>query len=357
MSTSPSPQSKDGKSWRNKLRNLLLVLAIFYTIQWGLGTYLAHANADKFESIMSLMPEGPLKEVTGRSSSPYERIVGNGWHVSMAALASLDPTLLRAIDQSATFDDTHWSVLNQSLDRAHTFLELAKSCQRQFPELSWEQGYAMPMPHLAPIRNYVKAVCASANHAYQKGERNSGRLLDAVRMIRLGVGEPVLISHLVQLACLGLVLDSLDSCGPLEPTEARALLAELEGYDLEEQRRLANIGEVFFGLSYWKQLQGGDVSPLEVLEAINAPLPQFFSIQFYRLIPLLPLWVEWDKRAYLDIMHDSIEGGNVDEGSIPTVCILTRLIVPSLGNSKAQTMAMAAKLESARAKLRVMAGN
>jgi len=78
--------------------------------------------------------------------------------------------------------------------------------------LSYQDGYAALLPHLAPLRNSVRLLCGKALFEAEKGNRSTVyRLLQtSLRISDYSGTEPTLISYLVKLACFTIATDTIN---------------------------------------------------------------------------------------------------------------------------------------------------
>jgi hypothetical protein len=147
--------------------------------------------------------------------------------------------LLKWIGQpESEWPEDGWEQLRRFVTMIQPFLERIRALAARggpvYP-LDFSKGYAMELPHLAPMRNLARLLRAEALVAAEQGD--TARVVDnIVAMVQLGEAlkdEPVLISQLVRIAITGIAYDTMRELPPdgLDPAHYDRLVTLLAQAD------------------------------------------------------------------------------------------------------------------------------
>jgi tetratricopeptide (TPR) repeat protein len=222
-------------------------------------------------------------------------------------------------------------------------------------DLQWHKGFVMELPHLAQIRSAVRLLRAEAFVQFQNGfpAEALSTCVVAIRLAGKLQYEPILISHLVQLACLGTTLEVLQAfmkAGDFTEEQYRELMNAL--YESDQTKSLENAfeGELCFGLDTFSRASAEVILLFETTD--TAPslrllcIPVVCDVVLWFARPVLKL----DKCEYISLMTkflNALPGGDVAviesldrevQGELPFYCFITRLLMPALLGCKTATM-------------------
>ena len=219
-------------------------------------------------------------------------------------------------------------------------------------QLKYRDGVALLLPHVSPLRNLSRLTLLRARLAAEAGQP-AAALADihaVLRLARLSEEEPILISQLVRLAMIRSALDALQSmAGTNAPAawpadEVAAIAAELrrvEADRIASWEKALDGERVLFGALTMEQLITGEmpVSTLCMVEAGSVPGAWKMGGVSYVMRP----WLKQSYASYLDHITALRQIGRSPwnearareeelTGRIPRWDILTRLMLPAVGN-------------------------
>ena len=193
--------------------------------------------------------------------------------------ANLVEALDREIDQENLSDAYRWlngeSINEARLSKVEAILskytdlyaELVKAskCEGFRSEFNPEQGFAAELPHLAQTRSACRVLALKALVDGKKG-RGDSAMQSCEAMIRLGKfmdSEPILIGHLVGVACMSTALSTANHINTIAPISDESIDRFLSLLDsLDTHRGLADAlkGERAIAVMTFQQLREGKLA-------------------------------------------------------------------------------------------------
>lgn len=180
--------------------------------------------------------------------------------------------------------------------------------------LDYSEGFAMQMPHLAKMRSLARLLLIDTTAKLGEGDIE-GAIESALAMRTIGRhagSDPILISRLVELACIGLAQSALESVLKLGYPDTRqlsGLLARLDQEPPNTSLRDVLETETCAGIDAYEQIRSGRISPSEMAGYVEGgPGDGWKSDLESALGPLLWGWfADRDQAMYLDTMRRYIE--------------------------------------------------
>lgn len=217
---------------------------------------------------------------------------------------------------SSRWSTADWERLNAFLARHQELLAevraMAASTGPLYP-LDISQGWATPLPHLAPTRALAQLLQASAIGLGHGGDYD-GAASDLAVGFQLGArlkDEPFIISQLMNVAIDGILQDAVIEVfpeGKIPPEFQAALARQFHSTDLAQSMLRCMETERDLGVSYLAQLMdsGWQQAGPEIsnLFASSAGSPNTWA-GFLYASPLARPWQDLDLQAYSHIMGES----------------------------------------------------
>lgn len=226
-------------------------------------------------------------------------------------------------------------------------------------------GPWLPLPELSTQRELFRLLYAKSIALGMEGKASAGYTIisDGFRVVKQFESEPILISQLVNLACIHINIDAmntlLDYYGIDEQT-ARQLLNDLNKLDLNHTMIHAMDGELIITKDFFKWFQNGDTRFENAMAILNTSylskpgmkiVASFFFYWDYNyfLTNMLkvrglfsePYWKVTDKIKELDIEHKNI----------PLYYPISKTIMPALSQTKVKTAKTESEIACAKVKL------
>lgn len=237
--------------------------------------------------------------------------------------------------------------------------------QSRYPiEYDFEPSWGILLPHLAHLKGLTQVACLRATAALESGKSAEAfadlkvglRLSDSLRE------EPLLIDHLVRLACLGIDLQTVRE-GLLRHAWTEAQLTELQtnlaAINLFAEYRLAIRGERALsttGLDFLRR-QGFRSNPLDAIGDGVGPNPGFNpypSGWFYQNMLVISKACQGHLIAAVDdqarrVFPDLSEQGSQALEQMPATpyTLLARMLLPALGNAPRKSARMQTSVDEA----------
>ncbi len=230
-------------------------------------------------------------------------------------------------------------------------------------QLRYEDGYAVLMPHLGPMRSIVFLLVADARRLALAGDEAGAaeRLAASIRLSRHIVGDRTLISSLVSFAMMHVIIEECDWLLDRadDAAGARGLIREAlmrfpqdDPYNVEgalriEQDMAGSLARQFHGPRAGQDfIEAMDFTPSKEDEGLASEVSAMSGEAFKRATErvvdafdlVLDAWRSTDPQAALrEIEMACVKG---DHGP------LARMIVPALGNAQARDAEARTKLRA-----------
>ncbi len=261
------------------------------------------------------------------------------------------------------------SKLINSSDMQYIYALLEQASRR--PEcnfnLKYEDGAGALLPHLAKMRSVARLLCAKALIEADAG--NSDKAFDTIlvglRMSNHLKDEPSLISQLVRIACDMLIIDCIEQTSSkytISQEKRRSLIIELENHVGSEPFKKCMDGErVCLGGVEFNKLLNKKYSTKELNTILGSSSNELFLTLFYLeyTTPFKSL-LKKDFACYMSLLSEMkklynmpypesvIAGNNIFRSSIPSYCVLTRMLIPALTRIREQMSIHEAKIQVCR---------
>ncbi len=217
----------------------------------------------------------------------------------------------------------------------------------------------LKLQHLKHLLRTGALLQAAARVEMENGNADQA-LSDLGRASRIGKSleeEPILISHLVDMALKGKACDGVGDVLQKSPRTSQAVLSKLSEALRMDARAYhqALLGERCFGVDAIDRLTAGDSIPGD-MDA--AGMPEFRELSMLSL-PLRP-WLRWQKAVYLRMFTDLIPRAEtpgrplVLEQDIPRLALLPRLLIPVMDKARIATLKNRARCNATRWALAVL---
>jgi hypothetical protein len=228
----------------------------------------------------------------------------------------LENILLRTSPHKWT-DEQRSKIAEFILANQDLVLEIREMSERGAPvhPLDFSKGFAMELPHLAPIRKCARVLAADA--AIKAAQGNHAEAVeDILAGMKLGdalVQEPVLISQLVRIAHYGIMssalVESFKHCRDLSAEHTQSLMTQIAQADNHQAFADALAGERYMGLQIFADVQttGWWRTPNSLLAPSGSSLPTGIAgealFAWLYASPLGKPWVNMDEEFYADTMN------------------------------------------------------
>jgi hypothetical protein len=174
------------------------------------------------------------------------------------------------------------------------------------------KGAATLLPHLNRLRQAARVLALEAMEETeeQRPEKAVESVIASLSVSRSLNQEPVLISHLVHIACQGFSLESLQRLlnrAPLTNPQLSKLAAAIEVSENPQALTRAFVGERCMGDDAFYGLRMGKVPMKDMVSFLGEPPWWCHLFWLYRTTGLLEL----DERCYLDIMEDNVRAAQL----------------------------------------------
>lgn len=232
-------------------------------------------------------------------------------------------------------------------------------------DLKYEDGIAMLISNFGVFRTSVRLLCLKALAQANKGNMAGAcdTLMTAIKVSNHLQNEPILISQLVRVACLGMILEALNNISDnfqLPEKDAPNLIAELDKINTTERLKKSLIAErVVFGGTIFDRFISGKYG-YEYARGIS---PNAVSRLLYFIF-----WKPFIKRDYCEYLRimffypkvcdkpyysskEELERIGMDIDHIPFYCQLSRMLVPSLTTIFERNAELQTKLAISKIKL------
>ena len=213
--------------------------------------------------------------------------------------------------------------------------EAAAYEQCRFP-VGKNAGFTMILPHLAKIRQSARLLRLEATLAAEERDASAATkaVLSSLVAGRSLKSEPLLISHLVRIACTSISRISLErvlSRMPLDDAQLVDLEKAFRSAEDADAMTRAFVGERCFGIAFYK-------NPAAAAGAVGTGSALFTAMQLIGLMDM-------DMKQYIEVMNEhvaavqapalkQIEFADTTEErvkNLPKYCILSRQLLPALG--------------------------
>ena len=255
-------------------------------------------------------------------------------------------------------------------DRAEALELLHKAAKRKGCkfDLDFEQGLALPLPHLAKIRQACRVLALEVVERAEDGqtEKATDSIVALLRAATALRNEPILVSALVRAACIGIATRQIErwACrarpGPelLERIEA-ALKDEADPSMMEK----VMVAERCFGMDVYQNqiLKPGGQEVAAALgmhgpKAIMLRLmpPNFFKADMLAYVTLMTEYIEAARKPYPQSLMGAAKVGAGLAKRIPAQFPVARMVLPALGRVFVAGQEHMARVDSARVALAVL---
>lgn len=224
-------------------------------------------------------------------------------------------------------------------------LERAAVCEEYQQEVDYAQGITIMLPHIQLFRGAARALSARALVKAYRGDGDAA-LRQSEMSLRVSShlrSEPLLIGHLVNMACQAIAVQTANHSLRVADTspEARASLDELlDSLDNRQATVDAMKGERAMGVQTFQQLRNGTLDPQGLGDPALGPISAVSSTW------LGQAYLNDDEAKYIELLDAQIEAVQLDrderEQAMQPVIdelqqggfrhVLTRLLVPALNS-------------------------
>jgi hypothetical protein len=222
--------------------------------------------------------------------------------------------------------------------------------------LDMSQGWAMELPHLAPLRTFARLLAADALSSAHAGDR-AGAEADIRAGLQLAArlqGEPLLVSQLVGVAIDNLMMEGISGAypeGSIPPALATEVALYFAANGISESIAQSMQTEAGISLDFFAQLMesgwGGDAEFMQIFDSgITGPgaLPLGYWTGYLYTTPLARPWQDLDMQAYAQIMNEftptlalpyyeaqeAIEQLQREVDDLPATRVITHAMLPGL---------------------------
>lgn len=229
-------------------------------------------------------------------------------------------------------------------------LELRRLAEAGGPAyaLDWSKGWAMELPHLAPMRVGARLLAADAAVKARDGSLSEA-VEDVAAITKLGNSlhnEPILISQLVRIAMASIGYAAVErniQGEDLTPEQYRVLANAMANPGGREAFANSFTGEGMFGLSAFDSIRNGTFDAMGVRQNNGR---ERFLYNLYGSAVARP-WLNMDQEAYTEIISrvgdavalpyyesrpllDQIEA---DVNNLPFTRVMSRILLPALARA------------------------
>lgn len=340
--------------WRSWGGRALYALIFLYVIQWGLSHYVASINDDLIGELTTIAKAKTLRELAESQGDGSGE--GDAFPFFVAAAEHL-PNNVEANHKDGRYiyqglDQAQIQACEQALDESHGLIELGRGKPRCVSTLHWEDSTSPRGPHTIRIERLSYALIHSFQFNIKEGDvgKAEKRLVDATVLARRAYNEPLMTSHINKVSALTKILDCISTHDAALSTGTKGLLAaELSKINLEKDLHHALMGECYFGLLMWDQIQSGHFN-----------MSLFFNNSWGRVLGAMPriapLWFEMNKMEFLKFMLPALRNENEPGADLKGMggpfSFLTALWGSKLMQLEKYTLPTQARLDKVRAKLR-----
>ena len=195
------------------------------------------------------------------------------------------------------------TVLVDKYEPLYERLEKAAECDQYRPDVDYEAGVAMLIPHVMHFRTAARALSAKALVAAYQDDGDEA-LQQCEISLRLGSNlttEPALVSHLVNLACQGIAIQTSNHTlrvAATSPEMRKKLDATLATLDNRQATIDAMKGERAMGVQTFQQMRDGTLNPDDLGGSRVATFGGTWLGQAY---------LNDDEAKYIDVLDQQIE--------------------------------------------------
>jgi hypothetical protein len=363
-------------TWRLVKWGVVLFL-LLGVVNWTIAHFVAAANQRKIERLHAALGASSLPELAGLRRMAREEggnliqtalgkgsaeelgwqefetvpILGNGWYPLLGALSCISEASRDAIraeesyktgQSGAPMNEAQIATMEQELDNAHGFLELARKAPRILADRPYSNPYERWLP-LGPVAlTFTKLAARSARDRLKAGDeaKAAERLRDGLTLTRQYFEPPILIDYLIAVTQIRALLENFGPSVQRFGIPSLERLQECFGkITLENRLRNAVGGEVLFHLSLWQHGMGRELQRW-------TGYPTFVRWIYFRALS------ELDKSVYLDRMlpqvlaPDSPKTASIAAKSAPFYALVTARfcmnVVPGVARTDRQRKRMLA---------------
>lgn len=259
----------------------------------------------------------------------------------------------------STWSAADWERLGAFLDGHRELLDqiraMAAGSGPLYP-LDLSQGWAMELPHLAPLRAFSRLLLADALSSGHAGNRE-GAAADIRAGLQLAArlqGEPLLVSQLVGVAIDNLMIEGVTGAYPeggIPPALAADIARHFATNGISESIAQSMQTEAGISLDFFAQIMesgwGGDADFMRIFDsgiADSVALPLGSWTGYLYTSPLARPWQDLDMQAYAQIMNefettldmpfyevqDQLDQLQREIDELPATRVITHNMLPSL---------------------------
>ena len=330
-----------------------IIFAILLMAYFGISFYLVQSTAAHVQARrQAILDAGDNVYLTDYQTDaiPDEE---NAYHHLMLAKSDLESFDERYAVNSEFLDLNHrlrpeqveeLAAIVEKYADMYDRLEQSAACKVYQPKVDYADGMAILLPDVALSRTAARALSAKALvEAYRGNGDVALKQCETTLRISNQVGaEPILINHLVDLACQSIAAQTANHTLRVADTspDARASLDEvLSSLDNRQGTIDAMKGERAMGVQTFQQMRDGTLDPDGIGEPELSPLSALASTW------LGQAYLNDDEAMYIEILDRQIEAVELDRDARRAEMdkafadleensgfrhVLTRLLVPAL---------------------------
>lgn len=230
--------------------------------------------------------------------------------------------------------------------RTFELLEKAAACTQYDSQTDYSQGVAVELPDMVLLRSAARAIEAKALVLAYHGEGDDA-LAECERWLRLNAlfqNDPLIINHLVSIACQSIGVSSANHVlrvAETSPDARQRLDAVLATLDNRRAGVEAMKGERAWGVLTFEQLRSGKLDP----QSVDAPpVTRLLAANW-----IGQAYLNDDEAKYLELMDRHIQAAELDGSEREAFAVpidvelqnggvrhvMTRLLVPALKSALA----------------------
>lgn len=321
------------------IRPLMVMLVVTLVVVLAIGTFVTRSTRSKVTSLrQEIKQEGDPLYLVDFRVDPIENDSNCYFHLMNAKedILAFDEFLLKSFNGAAGADFRYPKKLVKSdvdtlvkgiEDHRELFdqIERMADCKQYQADLDFEKGYAILLHHIELCRSVTSALKAMiiSDVSQQRGDEAIRNCIQGLRISRLLMDEPILISFLYALQMERTMLDGAFYVISNTPTtaEARAdLRRAIAGSNRKNGLLLALKGERSCGIQTFRDLREGNDNALGGMRVSNHILGFAFE----------QAYLNDDESQYITVMNNAIE--NADK-SHPERVRLSEEIIKKLEGS------------------------
>ena len=329
-----------------------IIVMILLLLYFGISFWLLTSTAARVEARRQAISDaGDKVYLTEYETEPITD-EENAYHYLMLAQRDLEAfdadyqTAYEFIDLERRLTPEQVKALEGIVDKypqLYQRLEQVAACTLYRPKVRYEDGFSMLMEHVTLFRSAARALSTKALVEAYHGEGDA-----ALRQCELSLQvsrhlrhEPMLISHLVHIACQGIAMHDVNHIlrvAETSPRARRSLDETLANLDNRQATIDAMKGERALGLLTFEQMRSGKLDPTALDDSSNAfsRLSGSWLGQAYlnddeaKYIEVLDAQIEAlelppaEREAQMEAMWEDIETSNRFRH------VLTKLLAPAL---------------------------